>query len=50
MYSVCDLSLQILEYFPYLSAAKTYADRRKREYPEQVFFVCDNTGMIIAGY
>lgn len=50
MFTVCDSTLKILSDWASLAAAKEIAKIRKSEYPNQIFFVCDHTGQIIAGY
>ena len=50
MFKVCNSKLQIVSEWATLAAAKASAEIRGREYPEQVFFVCDEPGNIVAGF
>ena len=50
MWKVCDSKMQIVSEWASLSAAKDSAKIRSNEYPGQVYFVCDGSGMVWAGF
>jgi hypothetical protein len=51
MYTVCvDETLKVIAEFLTAFDAKKFASLRKSQYPTKIYFVCNPSGMIIAGY
>lgn len=50
MFKVCDQFLRVVSEWATLAAAKASARTRHAEFPQQAWFVCDWTGMVVAGY
>ena len=47
---VCDCALRVIDTLPSLTLAKVNALLRKTDSPSSIFFVCDQRGLIVAGY
>jgi hypothetical protein len=51
MFTVCvDESLKVIAEFLNAFDAKKFASLRKSQYPATIYFVCNPSGMVIAGY